>query len=127
MSETPPELDKLPSKTDYYDKFDAPSGSECSSLGHNFQQWESQLKSALSEYHKITDEAEKIAKAYCSACKMKQERKSKPVKATPNLCDQIHFVAARTFVNHPHELKYELVPPSIILPIRSIPSQVGEK
>ncbi|ANQ08869.1 KIR-like protein [Plasmodium coatneyi] len=64
------ELDRkeLPSHKEYYDKFNTPTRSECKSLGGDFQQWDGQLQNGLSEYHKITTDAKKIANAYCFAC-----------------------------------------------------------
>ncbi|ANQ07040.1 KIR-like protein [Plasmodium coatneyi] len=96
MSETAPvELDpnNLPSHQNFYSKFDTADKSECSSIGVTPEQLKSQLESKFSGCEQIINGAEKIAKAYCSACKMKQEwkSKSKPDDDENTSCEFFNF------------------------------------
>ncbi|CAA9990791.1 KIR protein [Plasmodium knowlesi strain H] len=66
------DLKKLPSKTNYYDKFES-SGYICSSSGTEPPEQEKQLRQKLKEeYKEVYILTSLITKAYCVACKMKE-------------------------------------------------------
>ncbi|ANQ07132.1 KIR-like protein [Plasmodium coatneyi] len=62
-----PELDNLPSKTNYYDKFDQDNGNDCNGTRAKPEQLKTELNSKFKDCIKIIDDAKKIAKTYCYA------------------------------------------------------------